>query len=352
MRIRTLLAAAAALGVGCAGAVELAGLPDYQPAQQVSGTIRSWGNDRMAGLMKSWEAGFRKYHPAVRFADTLKGTASAQFGLDEWVADLALMGREIMAVEYYAVYRRAHQYPVGVEVATGAYAAPHKTAALTIFVHKDNPLAGLTLQQLDGIFGAERDGGWKGLNWSTELARGPEGNIRTWGQLGLGGEWADKPIHPYGPPGIYPGGISWFQAKVLNGSDKASEDLREFESREEMIAALAKDRYGIAYAAQGYRTPDVRPVALARAAGVPFLLPTPESVAARTYPLARPVYIYFATDTQDGAGAPAEPRVDPKVREFLRYVLSRQGQLDVQREGEYLPLTADVLGKQRAVLER
>lgn len=303
----------------------------------------------MATLMKYWEQGFAKYHPNIRFEDTLKGTGTAQFGLDEWVADIGLMGREIWAIEYYGVYRRSHQYPVGIEVATGSYDVRGKSAALTIFVHKDNPISKLTVKQLDGIYGVERDGGWQGLNWHREVARTAKENIRTWGQLGLTGAWADKPIHPYGPPGIYPGAVTFFQEKVLGGSDKFSEDLLEYENREQMMAALGNDPYGIAYAGMNYKTPIVKPVALAAKEGGPYVEPTKVNVANRTYPLSRPVYIYFATDTP--SGDMANPKIDPKVKEFLSYVLSRQGQLDVSREQEYLPLTEPIVRAQRRKLE-
>jgi len=220
-------------------------LPEYRPDQKVSGVMRSWGSKHMASLMKRWEAGFRTYQPDIYFSDFLKGTATAQFGLHENVADLALSGREIWPYEYYGIYRRSLMYPVEIAVATGSYDAPHKSYALTVFVHKDNPLTKMSLKQLDGVFGAQRTGGWQKLSWHTEVARSDKENILTWGQLGLTGEWADKPIHPYGPPGVYPGGISFFQTRVMGGADTWAEELREYDDPSQMIEALSKDRYGI-----------------------------------------------------------------------------------------------------------
>ncbi len=343
------LGAGLALLARVVAAQDAAPLPDYLPAQIVSGTIRSWGNNHMAGLMKNWEAGFKKFHPDVRFDDYLKGTASAQFGLAEWQADLALMGRQVYTYEFYGTYRRSLMLPVEIAVASGSLDVPHKSYALAVFVHKDNPLAKLTLKQLDGIFGAQRTGGWQGMRWNRAAARGAKDNIRTWGQLGLTGEWADKPIHPYGPPGVYPGGTTFFQSRVMGGADTWAEDLREYENRPEMIAVLAQDRYGIAYTGLCYATPQVKPLALAENDGSPFVAPTRASVADRSYPLSRLVYIYFTVDKPNGG--PADPRVDPKVREFLRYVLSRQGQADVAREGDYLPLTAGLAREQLEKLE-
>jgi phosphate transport system substrate-binding protein len=329
-------------------AKDVSTLPEYRPEQKISGVIRSWGNPHMASLMKNWEAGFRRFQPDVYFADNLKSTATGIFGLNEWAADLALMGRQIYTYEFYGVYRRSLLLPVEIAVATGSFNVPGKSFALAVFVHRDNPLAQLTLTQLDGIFGAQRDGGWDGLNWRKESARGPEKNIRTWGQLGLTGAWAEKPIHLYGPPGLYPGGHSFFQRRVMGGADTWAEGLMEFEDRKEMMAALSRDPLGIAYTGLCYATPETKPLALAENAGAPYVVPTKATVADRSYPLARTVYIYFAPDTP--GGEPANPKTDPKAREFLRYILSRQGQADVAHEGDYLPLTAELLHAQLKVL--
>jgi len=329
------------------GAASAADLPEYQARSIVSGVIRSWGSEHMAGLMKRWEAGFKRHHPNAYFVDTLKGTASAQFGLHVNAADIALSGREVFPYEYYGIYRRSQLYPVEIEVATGSFNVRGKSTAIGVFVHPDNPLAKLTLAQLDGIYGDARSGGWQKIEWVEAAARGPEGNIRTWGELGLTGEWADKPIHAYGPPGLYPGGVSYFQTRVMGGADTWNEGLREFDDRKLMLEALARDRYGIAYAGNSYRTPRVKPVALAEKAGGPFVELTRGSVADRSYPLSRSAYIYFAPDTPTGDAA----KPDAKVREFLRYVLSRQGQEDVAGEGDHLPLTPAIAREQLKKLD-
>ncbi len=320
------------------GAQETATLPDYRPEQKVAGVIRSWGNPQMGAVLKRWQDGFRKFQPEVFFSDNLKSSAMAIFGLNEWAADLALMGRQIFTYEFYGVYRRSLLLPVEIEVATGSLDVPHKSFALAVFVHRDNPLARLTLAQLDGIFGDARTGGWQGLAWSKDAARTAQDNLRTWGQLGLGGEWAHASIHLYGPPGIYPGGVTFFQNRVLRGGDTWAEGLQEFADRAQMMAALDRDKFGIAYTGLCYQTAHTKPLALAARDGAPFVELTKANVASRAYPLARSIYVYFAPDTP--GGEPANPKVDPKVREFLRYVLSRQGQEDVEREGDYLPLTA------------
>jgi phosphate transport system substrate-binding protein len=323
---------------------DLSALPDYKPAAKLSGTLRASGNDEMAALMKRWERGFSKYHPDIRFEDWLKGSGSGMYGLEMRTADIALMGRPINPYERYGVYERAWVYPVEIEVATGSFALPQKSPAYAVFVHKDNPLAKLTVKQLDGIFGAERGGGWKALTWDETAAHANGDNIRTWGQLGLKGEWADKPIHVYGPPNLGAGTITYFQAKVMGGGAIFNEELREYADRRQMIADLEKDPYAIAYAALGYRTAGVKHVALAESSSGPFVELTQKSVADRTYPLSRPVYIYYTIDNEKTEIA--NPSVDPKVREFLRYILSKQGQQVVAREGAYLPLTPAVVKEQ------
>jgi phosphate transport system substrate-binding protein len=279
--------------------------------------------------------------------DTLKGTASAQFSLHVDAADIALSGREIYPYEYYGTFRRSQLYAIEIEVATGSFDVRGKSTALGVFVHKDNPLAKLTVKQLDGIFGAERTGGWQKIVWVETAARGAEDNIRTWGQLGLTSAWADKPIHVYGPPGIYPGGSSFFQQRVMGGGDTWNEALMEFADRKAMLETLATDPYGIAYAPMTYRNAQVKGLALAQSASGPFVAPTRANVANRTYPLSRSAYIYVAPDTPQGDRAP----MDPKVREFLRYVLSRQGQADVAREGDHLPLTPGLVRAQLKKLD-
>ncbi len=351
---RLALALVALAGAGRAaqpapGLEAAAALLPYRPEVSVSGIIRCWGDNQMALLLRRWETGFRRFEPGVCFADLLKGTASAQAGLATNQADLALMGRQVYTYETYGIYRRSLLLPVEIAVATGSFDVPHKSYALAVFVRRDNPLHQLTLAQLDGIFGAARTGGWQGLKWNRAAARGADRDLRTWGQLGLGGAWAGRPIHVYGPPGIYPGGTSFFQARVLGGADTWNPALREFVDPAKMIAALSADPDGIAYTGMGYRTPEVKALPIAEQPDGPYVAPTRATVADRTYPLSRLVYIYFAPDRPNGD--PASPGSRPEIREFLRYVLSREGQADVAAEGDYLPLTPAVVRAQLEKLE-
>jgi len=316
---------------GSAGSTSFGTAPAYQPEQQISGTIRSWGNDRMQGLMTRWEEGFRKHHPAVRFETTLHGTGTAIAGLYAGVADIALMGRSATSTENMAFEWVFRYKPMGVEVSTGSLAVPGKSYALAILVNKDNPLSRLTLSQLDGIFGCEHLRGSK--------------NFRTWGDLGLTGEWSARSIHTYGPD-IQTATASFFRDVVLKGSYKWRCDMKELrgvrepdgsmsDGHREILDALATDPVGIAYTALGELNQQVKPIALSIDDGGPYFGPTLENVQERKYPLTRATWIYVNR-------APGGS-LEPKVNEFLRYVLSSEGQQDVVHEGDYLPLSPDVL---------
>jgi phosphate transport system substrate-binding protein len=323
---------------GClAAALVAAERPRYQPTLSVTGVLRASGNDQMGGLLKTWQAGFQKFHPAVQFADTLKGSAAGMYGLDMRAADFALMGRPIFPYERYGTYERAWVYPVPIEVATGSAEALHKSPAYAILVHRDNPLAKLTLKQLDGIFGAQRGGGWNALTWDEGVARTAQENLRTWGQLGVTGPLADQPIHPYGQANLGAGAVTYFQTRVFGGGAMWNPALREYSDRAQMIADLARDPLGIAYAPIAYRTTGVKAVALAETDTGPFVELSRVTVADRSYPLHRPVYLYYTIDNPKTEIT--DTRGDPRVKEFQRYILSKEGQEDVVREGSYLPLT-------------
>jgi phosphate transport system substrate-binding protein len=332
------------LGVAAARSETAQNLPAYRPQVQISDTLRSWGSVEMAPLLKAWEAGFKHVHPEVRFADVMKGSDTAQAALYADVADLGLMDRKILFVERHVMLRRKHRLPLEITVATGSPVALDRTFALAVFVHKDNPIARLTLKQLDGIFGEQRTGAWDDkFRWQSQMARRTGENIRTWGQLGLTGEWADKPIQVYGFPvtsySINPDVMLCFRTAVFKGADMWNPNLREYPNGADITAALSKDRYGIAYAGLAQATPEVKVIALGVEGG-DWVQLTPESVANRKYPLTRSVYIYIDPGQLE----------NPKVKEFLTYVLSRDGQAVVAQEGGYVPLTAAEASVQREKL--
>ncbi len=331
----------------------LSDLPAYHPQEQVSGTIRMWGSNYITdgNLGQYWEEAFRKFQPGVRFEFHMLTTRAAVPSLVFGVSDLGI-GRKITTEELQLYQRYKDHDPLEISIATGSYNVTGWQPAFGIVVNKDNPLTEITLDQLDGIFGAERLGGWIGTDWHPEFARGPEQNIRTWGKLGLTGEWANQPITPYGLNQRYHQAVE-MSDWILKGSDKWNERLRIYANyvapngqlSRSLRADLARDRYGIAYvAAPTVNLPsDLKLLKVARTAAGPYYAYTLENIRERRYPFFDQIYAY--ADAKDAAS------LEPKVREFLRFVVSREGQECVERDGKYLPLTAAVSQEQLRKLE-
>jgi phosphate transport system substrate-binding protein len=315
-------------------------LEPYHPQQTVSGTIRNWGNNYIPVLMQTWEEGFRKYHPNVRFETNLKGTEAAVAGLYGGIADLAFVGREVYGPEARGFENVFGYQPLVIQISSGSYNTPHKTFALMVFVHKSNPLAKLTMAQLDAIFGCD-------------LRRGAAAQIRNWGQLGLAGEWANQPIHVYGY-NFDTGMAGFFRLTALQDSYKWNPELKDFDNGRDangevinagvyVLAALAKDPYGIAFANVLYANPEVKTVALANQDGEPYVEPTKENVWRRAYPITRNTNVVLNRQ-------PGKP-VEPRLKEFVRYLLSKEGMAAVVRDGAYLPLTKELIQEQLRKLE-
>jgi phosphate transport system substrate-binding protein len=361
MRTPTLsiLLCAVALQGSAHAAFDPSQLPAYQPQSRVSGVIRNYGFG-FGGLLKVWEEGFRKHHPEVTFQDVLVTSDAAFPAMVTGVTDLAPDGGEPALTEWLSFYETYGYHATEITVASGTYDVDGRSPGIVVYVHPDNPITGLTLAQLDGIFGAERTGGLDGFKWDVGRARDSKDDIRSWGGLGLTGEWADKPIHTYGHA---PSGTTrFFQLKVLGNSDKWNPNYREYvETDSKMIAdddrekqrgsvrtmlnALKNDRHGIAWTVvpQAKQLPGLKPLALAAKAGGPYVEPSRETFQDRSYPLVRSLYFYVNRK-------PGTP-VEPKVREFLRYVLSREGQQAIVKHDAYLPLPPDLAAQQRKRLD-
>ena len=345
-----MLALASTTALICASA----SLPHYKPEGTISDPVRIFGGE-LGGMVKIWEEGFRQYHPEARFQDSFPTSDGATAGLITGVADIGVSGREPTLTEFLS-FNETFKYDLEtIAVATGAYDIKGKTWAIVVFVNKDNPLTKLTMKQLDGIFGAERTGGYDGYKWTARAARNASDNIRTWGQLGLGGEWSSKPIQTYGYANT--GMAKFFELKVFSGGEKWNPNYREYVESEtkmvtdeggssyHMLGELVKDKLGIGWSgiAHAKRFPELKAIALAADERGPYVLPTRETVQNRTYPLARAVFMYIKHHPGHA--------VDPKVKEFLRYVLSQEGQEEVARKGIYLPLPADYLREQLKKLD-
>lgn len=333
---------------------DLSDLPDYKPEQQVSGTIREWGSNYPAdsNLNQYWLTEFAKYEPGVKFQVKMRTALESAAALATGVADIAACRAFTFSDE--ELFERIYNHPpLRVTIATGSFNVPGWSPSLAIVVNKDNPLSQMTMQQVDGIFGAERTGGYQGTTWHTDAARPATQNLRTWGQLGLTGKWKDAPIHVYGL-NLHYGMANDFSDMVFHGGDKWNENLREYANysapdgtlkiaADQLVADLSKDPYGIGYSGAMFLTPQTKALALARRPGAPFVPLTIETVQNRTYPMLLELYFYL--DRQ-----PGKP-VDPKLREFLRFILSRQGQEAIVKDGKFLPLTREAVEQGRKMLD-
>ncbi len=312
----------------------------FRPPANGSSVIRVWGNPRMAALVRAWREGFRRAHPEWAIEARLDGTGLAMPGIYTGAADIALFGRDTNATDDDGFEHVLNYRPLRIELATGSLAVPGQSCALAVFVHRDNPLAGFTLAQLDAIFG-------------DELRRG-HAPIRAWDALGLEGAWTKKPISLYGydsrsGPGVF------FRHVVLNDSQKIHwERYTEFSDRktpdgavmragEQAVAALAGDPAGIAIATPADASAAVKLVALASEEGGEFVPPTKATLVARRYPLARPVFACV--------NRPPGAVLDPKVRALLEFMLSDEGQRELADASAYLPLAPAMVKAQRAKLE-
>jgi phosphate transport system substrate-binding protein len=289
-----------------------------------------WGNPADRQLIEHLQAGFRKVQPGITFADNFHGPESTFAGVYTGVADLAFMAREMRVPMETMAFEWVHHYKAfEVEIANAGLGAARPAANLAVFVHRNNPITRLTLQQLDGIFGAE--------------IRTGRSNLRKWGAVSANKGWKDRPIHVYGPaldsiPALY------IRTRVLGGSRKWNPDYREVATGwSDVLASIAADPVGITFAPALPGNPSVKHIELAADDTGPFFALTAETAAARTYPLARVVTV--ALDRE-----PDKP-IDPKVREFLRYILSREGQEVVARDQTYIPLDAQSARRQLERLE-
>ena len=318
----------------------LGALAPYRAQQAVNGTIRVWGNPYIPELVKAWEDGFRKRHPGVEFETNLKGTEAAMAGLYGHIADIVFIGREAYKAETAAFEEQFGYPPLGLKITSGSYATPHKTFALMVYVHKDNPLGKLSFKQLDALYGSER-------------RRGAKAPIKTWGQLGLTGEWAKRPVNVYGY-NFDTGMARFFRRTVLKDSYRWNPELKEFDNGRDakgevinagtyITEAIANDPNAIGFANVMFENPGVKTVALAENDAGPYVAPSKETAFRRTYPLTRYSTAFINR-------APGKP-VDPKVKEFLRYILSREGMQAVVLDRAFLPLNAAVIREELGKLE-
>ena len=333
---------------------DLSGLPHYHPHQLLEGWIKFYGDNYLVDgqLAKYWQEGFAKFQPGLHISYFLPTAAAAFPALYYDLADV-IMSHEPGFYDLLAYERIKNTDPLQLTVCTGSYDVSGWSNSFAILVNAQNPLSKITVDQLDGVFGAARDGGWIGTNWHTDHARGPEQNIRTWGQLGLTGEWADKRIVPYGFTLRYNTSTT-FSDKVLEGGDKWNEDIHTFANyvkpdgtryieADQIMDSILRDKYGIAYVLFRGDKPGAKRLAVAPRGTTDYVPHTLETVQNHTYPLYNELWFYLNV-------RPGET-LDPKLKEFVLYILSQEGQEAIERDGKYLPLTAEVAQEQLRKLE-
>jgi phosphate transport system substrate-binding protein len=289
------------------------GLAEYRSTSGVSGNLKSIGSDTMNNLMTLWAEGFYKFYPNVKIEIEGKGSATAPPALVNGTAHFGPMSRPMKDAELDAFEKKYGYKPVAVRTCFDA---------LAVYVHKDNPLKSLTMQQVDAIFSKTRRGGFKK-------------DIRTWGDLGLTGEWADKPISIYGRNSAS-GTYGFFKEHALFKGD-FKDEVKEQPGSSAVVQGVASDKYAIGYSGIGYKTADVRSVPLASKAGEIAYEADLENVYSGDYPLARFLLLYVNKK-------PGE-KLDPLRGEFLRFVLSKEGQEGVIKDG-YLPIPASIANEE------
>jgi phosphate transport system substrate-binding protein len=351
-------------------------LPPYQKQFDVVGRLRIAGSELKSNVDLLVD-GFKKFHPGAKVSTNFMTSSEGALGLlCAGVSDVAPMGDDAKISDQMPFYNTFGYVPTEVSIATGGYDQRGTLFAWAIIVNKENPIARVSMDQLDRIFGSERSGGWEigdgaehNLLYTAKYARETKSNIRKWGQLGLAGDWADKEIHTYGY--VAPGFATSFQRLVMHWSVKWNPNFREHVEAKEatndangravasqrMYEGLEKDRYGIGWGAlmhvngtcvnpdgskcPGY--PGLKVIALSKTSDDPAVSLSANNVANRSYPLLRDAYIYV--------DKPPRRAMDPKVREFLRFVLSREGQQIIAKNGPYSALPAPYITEQLKKLD-
>lgn len=320
---------------------DLSGLPSYQPEKNQVGMLRIHGSQLSLHLIHTWEDAFLKLHPDIRYRDNI--LPSWFSGLCLGTEDLSVMGHEAWSPDIMAFHETFGYDPFEVLFATGGFDQDKRgdTPGVVIMVNQENPLRSLTLDQLDGILGAQRSGGWKGSQWDTSVARDSSADIRTWGQLGLSGKWKDQPIIIYGTDATQSLWAGTIQKVVFHGGDKWNPALRELVRGDHIhgaadlqtIAGVADNLYAIGFSFMKLieANHSVKAMPIARTMNDAAVPPTLDTFRERSYPLVTGLYLYLNR-------VPGQA-INPRLKEFLKFILSRQGQQLVVEDGMYIPLS-------------
>lgn len=293
-------------------------LPDYSKSSGVSGNLSSVGSDTLANLMTLWAEDFKREYPNVNIQIQAAGSSTAPPALTEGTSNLGPMSREMKDKEIASFEKKYGYKPTAIPVAIDA---------LAVFVNKDNPIEGLTMAQVDAIFSSTRKCGL-------------EKDVRTWGQAGLkGNKWENRSIQLYGRNSVS-GTYGYFKKKALCKGDFKN-TVNEQPGSASVVQSVSTSLNGIGYSGIGYKTSSVRTVSLAKRDGQAFVDATSGNAVNGSYPLSRFLYVYINKE-------PNKP-LQPLEREFVKMILSRQGQQVVVKDG-YIPLPGQVVEKHLARL--
>jgi phosphate transport system substrate-binding protein len=311
------------------------GLPDYQPHRDrtLRGHFKAAASDVLPALAKSWVAAFETYYPGVRI--DVDPPYAGSLGAKELVKgklDFVFVSRELKPDDIIDFHSAFGYDPLSVPVSGGSYRHYGFLDAVAFIVNRENPIERLGFDQLDALFSTTR---WRG-----------GATVKTWGDLGLTGDWANKPVHLYGVK-PWNGFEEFIRQRVLSTNGHRGEWREDINFSPTVFALagnVANDKYGIAYDGLAYLDAPVKVLALGATAAGPFVPPAYENVATAAYPLSR--LIYFNVNK-----TPGKP-FDPAVAEFLRFILSRQGQAIVQKQNLFVPLRASQVQSSLALLSR
>ena len=300
-----------------AGVAVDAKLPTYKAASGVSGNLSSVGSDTLANLMTLWAEEFKRKYPNVNIQIQAAGSSTAPPALTEGASNIGPMSRKMKDKELVAFEKKYNYKPTAIPVAIDA---------LAVYVNKDNPIKGMTIPQVDAIFSSTRK-------------CGNSSNISSWGDMGLKGAWKSRAVQIFGRNSVS-GTYGYFKKKALCKGDFKN-TVNEQPGSASVVQSVGASLNGIGYSGIGYKTSSVRAVALTKKPGKPFIAASPDNALNGTYPLARFLYVYV--NKQPNKALP------PLEREFMKLVLSKQGQNVVVKDG-YIPLPYKVVQKQLAKL--
>jgi phosphate transport system substrate-binding protein len=315
--MKTVCAVALAVTIVIGGSLALAAgpvkldptLPTYKPTSGVSGTISGIGSDSLNNLMTLWAESFTKYYPNAKIQIEGKGSSTAPPALIAGTAQLGPMSRAMKGTEIDQFEKKYGYKPTQIRTSVDA---------LGVFVNKDNPIKCLTMAQADAIFSKSRRHGGKE-------------DITTWGQLGLTGEWAAKPVSLYGRNSAS-GTYGFFKEHTLKNGD-FKDSVKEQPGSASVVQGVTVDRFAIGYSGIGYATAGVRAVPMAEKEGDKCYEADQDNAYAGSYPLSRFLYVYLNR-------APGK-LLEPLTREFIKLVLSKEGQEVVIKDG-YFPIPSSI----------